>query len=314
MEETNSLIILENWEKAKYAIEQCRTLDEVKEIRDKASALAAYAKQARESLEVQNNVAEIKIRAERRIGEFSKELPKAQGIRTDLTSNHDGEKLKKEVLGSVGIDPAHASRYESLASIPEKQFEEHIKETKEKKEELTTAGTLRLTKEPLPHVSHNSGENEWYTPPEYIKSVIAVMGGIDTDPASSEIANKTVGAKTYFTKDQDGLSQIWKGCCFCNPPYSQPLIGEFSKKITEKYNSGEITQAIVLVNNATETLWFRKLVDDARAVLFTSGRIRFLDPQGNPGAPLQGQAFIYFGDSPNKFISEFSKFGWGALL
>ena len=104
------LAILKNWERAKLAIRECKDIDEAKDIRDKAQALKVYAQQARESLEVQNNIAEIKIRAERRIGEFSRELETHERIRTDLTANHDGEQIqtKTQALKDVGIDIAHA--------------------------------------------------------------------------------------------------------------------------------------------------------------------------------------------------------------
>jgi hypothetical protein len=49
--------------------------------------------------------------------------------------------------------------------------------------------------------------------------------------------------------------------------------------------------------------------------VFPTTRIKFLDEKLTPsGAPLQGQAFIYFGDDSDKFLSEFSRFGWGAVV
>jgi len=159
------------------------------------------------------------------------------------------------------------------------------------------------------HVSQNSGENEWYTPPQFIESARIVMGGIDTDPASNPIANKTVKAKLFFTKEDDGLLQKWAGNVWMNPPYAQPLMGQFAEAISSRLESGEINQAIILVNNATETQWFQRMAGVASAVCFPKSRIKFLDPQGKPGAPLQGQAIIYFGDRSESFREEFSTYG-----
>ena len=73
--------------KAKRELALVTRIDEVKEIRDKAEALRVYAKQAGESLEMQNNCAEIKIRAERRAGELLQEIDKNRGGRPTKTSN-----------------------------------------------------------------------------------------------------------------------------------------------------------------------------------------------------------------------------------
>jgi len=164
------------------------------------------------------------------------------------------------------------------------------------------------------HVAHNSGQNEWYTPAPFIEAARQVMGGIDLDPASSEIANRTVQAARYFTAEDDGLAQDWPVCrIWMNPPYAQPLISQFSNKIAEAADAG--AEAIVLVNNATETAWFQRMLQSASALCFPEKRVRFLDPDGNPkGAPLQGQALLYFGSNVSAFAEKFSEFGGVALV
>ena len=51
---------------------------------------------------------------------------------------------------------------------------------------------------------------------------------IDLDPASCEMAQEVVKAKTYCTEQDDGLSMSWSGCVFLNPPYGMPQIREFT--------------------------------------------------------------------------------------
>lgn len=161
------------------------------------------------------------------------------------------------------------------------------------------------------HVSKNTGENEWYTPEKFIKSAKLVMGSIDLDPASSEQANAIVKAETYFTKEDNGIDQEWNGNIWMNPPYDKQ-IKQFAKKTKEDRES--YSQLIALVNNATETGWFFDFVSVASAICFPSARIKFLDPQGIPGTPLQGQAIIYIGEDTDKFRGEFSQYGFICTL
>lgn len=162
-----------------------------------------------------------------------------------------------------------------------------------------------------PFVSHNSGENEWYTPSEYLEAAREVLGTIDLDPASSDVANERVKATSYFTKEDNGLAHEWHGNVWLNPPYAQPLISEFCEKVVEEFEANRVKAAIVLVNNATETRFFRRMAESAPAICFPTGRIKYLDSAGRPAnTPLQGQAFLYFGDDTYEFISTFRQYGF----
>jgi phage N-6-adenine-methyltransferase len=167
-----------------------------------------------------------------------------------------------------------------------------------------------LTPSDAPHVTYNSGNDEWYTPPEYIHAARDVLGGIDLDPASSPAANKTVKAERFYSIDDDGLTRPWAGRVWMNPPYSTGLVDRFVLRLLDCYQSGEVPAAVVLTNNATDTRWWQTLARRSSAVCMLAGRIRFRGPDGAvAGAGLQGQTIALLGDDRQRFAERFAEFG-----
>jgi phage N-6-adenine-methyltransferase len=155
-----------------------------------------------------------------------------------------------------------------------------------------------------------TGDNEWFTPAQYIRAARDVMGGIDLDPATHPLAQETVQATGFFTADNDGLDKQWRGRIWLNPPYAQPLIAQFIEKLVGEVSAGRVVQAILLTHNYTDTAWFHQAEAAADLLCFTRGRIKFIDADGDECAPTQGQAFFYYGPQVELFRDVFSRFGF----
>jgi phage N-6-adenine-methyltransferase len=154
----------------------------------------------------------------------------------------------------------------------------------------------------------SSKSAEWYTPAPYIEAARLVMGAIDLDPASSELANRTVKAAKFFTEQDKGLHRDWPGRVFMNPPYRRDGIqGLFVNKLVMQYRIGVTTEAILLIGNRTETEWFQPLWDFP--ICFTNHRISFISPDGKADSPVNANVFVYFGPHSDKFKEVYSRFG-----
>ena len=114
---------LVRYEQARTALAECARIDEASEIRDKAAALAAYARQ-RDDRDLEVWVREIHLRACVRIGELSRDLDQAQTVRQAEGATvrlPAGGKSKAAALADAGISTSTAQRYEELAGGREEQ-------------------------------------------------------------------------------------------------------------------------------------------------------------------------------------------------
>ena len=286
------------------------------DIRDAAMAANILA-DARGMKDIAQEAKIIQLRAERKAGMFLDGLERGKGGGDNRNSTSDSLSLVtseySQALEDNNIGHRSSQRWQKEAKVPEKAFEEWINEAKDRGSEITQSGLLNLAKKGNgAHVGHASGENEWYTPIKFTDSARRVMGEIDLDPASSKAANAAVQAVAYFTEEDDGLLWEWGGKIWMNPPYSQPLIAQFCQKLAESIDSGTVEEAIVLVNNASETKWYQNIGARCSATCNPDSRIRFIDKEGKKGStPLQGQTIMYFGPSTKAdiFAAEFQQYG-----
>lgn len=296
MKNTCSSMVI--FERAAMLLIEADTIQKARELKLMALTAGEWAKRKGMGEAAIAHCRSYALEAERKMGEMLALTDRANAAR-DRKKAELPRVIPPPTLKEIGVSKRESAEAQKLAALPVVRFEA-----------LKLGKTSRKEAFNPTHVGHNSGKNEWYTPTEFIESARRAMGSIDCDPASSGVANKRVGAVVFFDAKQDGLKQEWKGNIWMNPPYAQPLISKFSAAVVEKFRAGEIKQACVLVNNATETGWFQGMLASASAVCFVKGRIKFLDPKGNPGgAPLQGQAVIYLGKKAAHFSTAFQTFG-----
>lgn len=122
------------YEAACRALEEAHSVDEVKDIHDKAVAMRAYAIQAK-NVDLEVMAAEVRARAERRLGEMLKAEKEAgrfgRGQPRKKYSASDAE-YSRITLPELGIDEHLSKRSQKIASISEQAFEAMVAGTRQK--------------------------------------------------------------------------------------------------------------------------------------------------------------------------------------
>lgn len=141
---------LVRYEQARTALAACHSVDEVKDIRDKADAMAAYARQAKDQDLIQW-ATEIKVRAERKAGEMLSSMDKHRGTLLNGSEKGAGrgesfrqsQESDGRKLADLGISRNQSSRWQSLASMTDEHFETAVATAKDTAGQVTSAFMLR---------------------------------------------------------------------------------------------------------------------------------------------------------------------------
>lgn len=133
-----------------------------------------------------------------------------------------------------------------------------------------------------------SRTEEWETP-QYVFDKLNEEFHFDLDVCATQDNAK---CKRYFTKEDDGLSQIWTGVCWMNPPYGREIY-RWMKKAWMSAVGVQRATVVCLVHARTDTKWWHDFVTKASVVRFIKGRLKFGD--GKQSAPFPSCIIIFNG-------------------
>lgn len=83
---------------------------------------------------------------------------------------------------------------------------------------------------------------------------------------------KNAKCEKYYTPEQDGLAQPWKGVVWCNPPYGRE-IGSWVRRAWLSRAAGNTV--VMLLPARTDTRWFHDYIYGKAEIRFVKGRLKF---------------------------------------
>lgn len=156
-------------------------------------------------------------------------------------------------------------------------------------------------------------DDEWWTPQWLIDESRTVLKTIDLDPASTPDANRRVGARYIYGREENGLEQKWFGKVFLNPPSkrgdpaARPHL--WAKKLSEEYTCGNVKEFILVVKSVLGYNWYEDLYR-TYWVCHLRERPAFIRPSGEVvGRAKKGVSIFYGGPNPKRFLEMFGKYG-----
>lgn len=138
-------------------------------------------------------------------------------------------------------------------------------------------------------VHFSSATDLWATPQDFFDELHDEFG-FETDVCASV---ENAKCKRFFTKEDDGLAQVWSGVCWMNPPYGRE-IGHWMWKALQSAKLG--ATIVCLVPSRTDTAWWHDYATKGE-IRFVRGRLKF---GGNKNAAPFPSAVVIFRNIVNK--------------
>jgi len=109
---------------------------------------------------------------------------------------------------------------------------------------------------------------EWETPRELFEELDREFHFTLDMAATAENAK----CERFFTREQDGLAQEWRGVCWMNPPYGPQLYAWIQKAYESSLTGATV---VCLIPARVDTRWWHDYVKPFAEVRFIRGRLRF---------------------------------------
>lgn len=161
-------------------VDQITTLEDARDLRDRAEALRVYARQAGLGLQAQNECAAVKLRAERRAGEIL-----AKSLTLGRKRSHDATVS----LDELGITKSASSRWQRMASVSENVFEQWLADTFAAGKEITQQAAIKLAPT-SPREERANIANQYVAPP--IDVEIAREFGMEVSDELAELIARSI--------------------------------------------------------------------------------------------------------------------------
>jgi hypothetical protein len=124
---------------ALHALASAKTPDELITLANQGAALQVYARRAKLGMVAQNRCAEIRLRAERKLGELLTTTPRLHGRPKTVPDENTFPSLS-----DLGVpDRKLSHRAQRIAAVPIAEFEAYLREAHEREWEITTRLLLR---------------------------------------------------------------------------------------------------------------------------------------------------------------------------
>jgi len=132
-----------------------------------------------------------------------------------------------------------------------------------------------------------SNADDWGTPQKLFDELNSEFG-FDLDVCAN---SENYKVSNYFDLEVDGLSQVWNGVVWMNPPYGK-TIKQWMQKAYESSLQG--ATVVCLVPARTDTAWWHDYAMKADEIRFIRGRLKFEKPESkNSAAPFPSAVVVF---------------------